>query len=146
MPVTLTGPSTSLPARARSCGHSFQSIRTLPCDRPSTSATQLSSRLTARKADSSKSDTPTGSRSPSSWQGSMVRDFRITGPDLVAHEGAVGELEYHPSPGSPWRDTELLISDTEGRPLGTHLAQSRFLASGEKGFTIEVKIGDLVRM
>jgi hypothetical protein len=87
-----------------------------------------------------------GFAEPFKLTGSMVRDFRITGPDLVAYEGAVGELEYHPGPGSPWRDTELLVSGTDGRHLGTHLAQSRFLASGEKGITIEVKIGDLVRM
>jgi hypothetical protein len=37
-----------------------------------------------------------GFAEPFKLAGSMVRDFRITGPDLVAYEGAIGELEYHP--------------------------------------------------
>ena len=41
---------------------------------------------------------------------------------------------------SCWSPTRM------GGTLGPTLAQSRFLASGEKGITIEVKIGDLVGM
>jgi hypothetical protein len=85
---------------------------------------------------------------PIRLSGTAVRDFKITGPELVAFEGPVGALELLPDPdsASPWVDTDITVRDPDDTVLGTHLGHSRLLSRGSKGITLEFRIGDLLRM
>ena len=85
---------------------------------------------------------------PIHLSGSMVQDFKVTGPELVSYEGPVAALELLPDPdsASPWVNTDLKVIDNASRPLGTHFGRSRLLARGSKGITMEVQMGELLRM
>jgi hypothetical protein len=78
----------------------------------------------------------------------MVKDFKITGPELVSFEGAVAALELLPDPdsASPWANTDMKVTDADSKTLEIHLGRSRLLARGSKGITIEVQMGELLRM
>lgn len=80
--------------------------------------------------------------------GSMVQDFKITGPELVAYEGPVDALELLPDPEAPrsWVNTDLKVYDASSNLLGVHLGRSRLKARGAKGISIEVEIGQLLTM
>ena len=85
---------------------------------------------------------------PVTLSGIMVKDFKITGPELVAYEGPVEALELLPDPdgASPWVITDLEVMDADANVLGTHLGRSRLRSRGSKGVTIEVQISELLRM
>jgi hypothetical protein len=85
---------------------------------------------------------------PIRLSGSMVQNFKITGPELVAYEGPVDALELLPDPdsASPWANTDMTVTDADAALKGTHLSRSRLLSRGDQGMTIEVRIGGLLRM
>jgi hypothetical protein len=85
---------------------------------------------------------------PIRLSGSAVRDFKITGPALVAYEGPVDALELLPNPdsASPWANTDMIVRDADEEVLGTHLGQSRLLTRGGRGITVEFRLGELLQM
>ena len=63
---------------------------------------------------------------PIRLSGSAVRNFKITGPELVAYEGPIDALELLPDPdsASPWANTDMIVRDADDSVRGTHLGQS----------------------
>ncbi|WP_457059240.1 hypothetical protein [Kribbella sp. CWNU-51] len=76
--------------------------------------------------------------------GDMVKDFTVTGPRLLSHDGGpIDRLVIHPLPDGdvPWTPSELIVNDDQGEQLGIYLAETRLLGEGRKGFTLQVKVG-----
>lgn len=80
--------------------------------------------------------------------GTAVQNLRIDGPELVRYVGDVRALELLPAPNSssPFRASDLIVTSADGRHLGTHLGESRILARGAGGLTIQFQLGDLVEL
>ena len=83
---------------------------------------------------------------PITIPGDLVKDFKITGPPLVAWEGDIAELKLLPSEPGEWIDADLTLLDSSGELLGIHLAQVHSAGHGRAGFTFEVALGSLLGM
>jgi hypothetical protein len=85
-----------------------------------------------------------GYTKPIVLSGDMIKDFTISGPRLLgATNGPVLRLEFHPLPdeASPWKPSEMVLCDGEGEQLGMFLGETRLLAEGQQGFTLQSKVG-----
>ena len=77
--------------------------------------------------------------------GETIKDFKITGPRLVARDDRPDQLEFHPLVDQPdWKPSELVLRNKAGDQLGIYLADSRILTSGSKGFTLQARLGRLL--
>jgi hypothetical protein len=83
---------------------------------------------------------------PISIPGNLVKDFRVTGPPIVAQAGEVAELQLVPIEPGEWVDADLVLTDDAGEVLGIYLARIRGAGKGREGFTFEVAVGSLLSM
>jgi hypothetical protein len=77
-----------------------------------------------------------------------VKNFKVTGPPLVAQEGHddIAELQLLPGEPGEWVDADLTLIDDTGEVLGIYLARARGAGRGREGFTFEVALGSLFSM
>ena len=83
---------------------------------------------------------------PISIPGNLVKDFRVTGPPIVAQGGEVAELQLVPIETGEWVDADLVLTDDSGEVLGIYLARVHGVGKGREGFTFEVALGSLLSM
>jgi hypothetical protein len=78
--------------------------------------------------------------------GDAVKDFKITGPRLVAWEGDLDSLEIRPADAKPedLKPAELVLRDKVGKQLGVYLANIQRYVEGMKGFTLLMRVGTLL--
>jgi hypothetical protein len=83
---------------------------------------------------------------PISIPGNLVKDFRVTGPPIVAQAGEVAELQLVPIETGAWVDADMVLTDDAGEVLGIYLARIHGAGKGREGFTFEVALGSLLSM
>ncbi len=78
--------------------------------------------------------------------GDAVKDFKITGPRLVAWEGDLDSLEIRPADAKPedFKPAEFVLRDKVGKQLGVYLASIQRYVEGMKGFTLRMSVGTLL--
>jgi hypothetical protein len=87
-----------------------------------------------------------GYTKPIILSGDEVQDFKITGPRLVAWEGEPNSVEIRPADAKPedWTPAEFLLRDKDGEQLGVYLAHIRHYVEGSRGFTLLMRLGNLL--
>jgi hypothetical protein len=101
-------------------------------------------RIDSPEADELAKAEAFGYTKPIILPGDLIKDFTVTGPRLVdGQNGSIDRLEFHPLPdgASPWKPSEMVLRDDENEQLGIFLAETRLLAEGQQGFTLQSKVG-----
>jgi hypothetical protein len=75
--------------------------------------------------------------------GAAIDNFKISGPALVAFEGAIEALEFLPPPSTPdaSREAALMLMHAETQETKKYLVDSRLVDRGTEGFTVEARMG-----
>jgi hypothetical protein len=78
--------------------------------------------------------------------GDAVKDFKITGPRIVAWEGDPGNVEIRPTDAKPenLKPAEFVLRDKAGEQLGVYLADIKHYVEGTRGFTLMMRLGNLL--
>ncbi|TDU84015.1 hypothetical protein EV138_6483 [Kribbella voronezhensis] len=78
----------------------------------------------------------------------MVTRFAIGGPPIVGEANPHIELlVMHPAPtDAPWQPSELRLTGADGQRIGTYLAETRPLAQGIDGVTVQARIGHHIQV
>ncbi len=78
--------------------------------------------------------------------GDAVKNFKITGPRLVAWEGDTDSVEIRPEHGTPQdgKPAEFVLRDKVGAHLGVYLPNIHQYVEGTRGFTLLMRLGGLL--
>jgi len=83
---------------------------------------------------------------PVTIPGDLVKDFTVTGPEIVADSGPVGQLVVEPPPPGEWVDITLTLTGAGGAPLGTYLTRGQYLSHGPQGLTLKIVLTSFLTM
>lgn len=87
-----------------------------------------------------------GYTKPITIPGHLIRDFRVSGPPIVAHEGVIDGLEIEPEAVGEWLDVDLMLTKVGGNVIGVFPGKARRTGRGTIGWTFEIAVGALINL
>jgi hypothetical protein len=76
----------------------------------------------------------------------LVNGLKIEGPPLVAFEGAVQAIEFHPGEPGPWIELDIVMTDAADAEIDRFLVRGRGLNAGIEGFILEVEVSSRLKV
>jgi hypothetical protein len=76
----------------------------------------------------------------------LVNGLKIEGPPLVAFEGAIDAIEFHPGKPGRWIDLDIVMIDDADNEIDRFLVRGRGLNTGSEGFILEVQVSSKLKV